>query len=72
MLPPLAACLKPEAWLYVEAPHAAAPSLPVDWRLHREGQTREVRYALYRRAPAATLPASPGSDVPAPTHESRL
>ena len=62
VLPLLVAKLKPEAWLYVESPQAAAPVLPPDWRLHREGQTREVRYALYRRSAAATLPASPGSD----------
>ncbi len=48
-LPLVAATLKPDAWLYVEAPHDAAPQLPPDWRLHREGRTREVRFALYRR-----------------------
>lgn len=41
--------LAPAAWLYVEAPHEAAVELPPDWSVHREGRTREVRYALYRR-----------------------
>ncbi|MFC3816059.1 16S rRNA (guanine(966)-N(2))-methyltransferase RsmD [Lysobacter sp. GCM10012299] len=50
VLPLVAARLGPDAWLYVEAPHDAAPQLPPDWRLHREGRTREVRYALYRRS----------------------
>lgn len=63
VLPAVAARLKPEAWLYVEAPHDAAAEPPLPWRLHREGRTREVRYALYRRSAdtAATLPASPAS-----------
>lgn len=42
--------LSAPAWLYVEAPHEAAIELPPDWSPHREGRTREVRYALYRRA----------------------
>lgn len=42
------------AWLYVEAPATAMPQLPPGWQLHREGGTREVGHALYRRA-AATL-----------------
>jgi 16S rRNA (guanine966-N2)-methyltransferase len=40
--------LAPGAWLYVESPPDQAPTLPVQWTLHREGRTREVRYALYR------------------------
>jgi 16S rRNA (guanine966-N2)-methyltransferase len=36
------------AWLYVESPPEQAPLLPKEWALHREGRTREVRYALYR------------------------
>jgi 16S rRNA (guanine966-N2)-methyltransferase len=38
------------ARIYVEAPLGAAPATPPDWLLHREGQTREVRYALHARA----------------------
>ncbi len=39
-----------EAWLYVESPSPVQPGAA--WRPHREGRTREVHYALYRRAPA--------------------
>lgn len=41
--------LAPAAWLYIEAPGDTALELPREWDLHREGATREVRYALYRR-----------------------
>ena len=40
--------LAPNAWVYVESPHDQAPALPPHWGLHREGRTREVRFALYR------------------------
>ena len=40
--------LAPSAWLYLESPLEITPSLPPDWALHREGRTREVRFALYR------------------------
>lgn len=46
--------LAADAWLYVEAPSGAVPRVPAGWSLHREGGTRDVGYALYRRA-AATL-----------------
>jgi 16S rRNA (guanine966-N2)-methyltransferase len=42
--------LADEASIYVEAPIDAVPDVPPDWLLHREGRTREVRYALYRRS----------------------
>jgi 16S rRNA (guanine966-N2)-methyltransferase len=48
LLPKLAA----GAWLYVEAPQGVPIALPPDWLRHREGDTREVSYALYRRRPA--------------------
>lgn len=56
--------LADDAWLYLEGPAAAAPDPGPGWQLHRHGQTREVRYALYRRAaePAATLRADPHAD----------
>ena len=59
--------MKPDAWLYVESPADAAPVLPDGWCLHREGRTREVRHALYRRVaqPADTLPADVDGAVPA-------
>lgn len=44
--------LAADAWLYVESPAGQPPALPGDWMLHREGGTREVRFALYRRATA--------------------
>ncbi len=44
--------LAADAWLYVESPAGHAPVLPAEWMLHREGSTREVRFALYRRATA--------------------
>ena len=42
--------LKADAWLYVESPADEIPSLPDDFRLHREGKAGAVRYALYRRS----------------------
>ena len=53
---PALAALQPrlatDAWVYVESPAGTVPPVPPPgWALHREGQTRDVRYALYR-APA--------------------
>ena len=39
-----------DGWLYLESPSSLQPG--ATWRLHREGRTREVHYALYRRGPA--------------------
>jgi 16S rRNA (guanine966-N2)-methyltransferase len=47
LLPPW---LADGAWLYLETPHGAPADPGAAWRLHREGRTREVRYALYRKA----------------------
>ncbi|WP_374604393.1 16S rRNA (guanine(966)-N(2))-methyltransferase RsmD [Arenimonas sp.] len=44
----LAPWLAPGALIYVECPRNVSPSLPAGWVLHREGQTRDVAYALYR------------------------
>jgi len=41
--------LADDAWLYLESPADASPEPGPGWRLHREGRTRDVRYALYRR-----------------------
>ncbi|GIX35673.1 MAG: ribosomal RNA small subunit methyltransferase D [Lysobacteraceae bacterium] len=41
--------LAPRAWLYLESARGVEPVLPAEWSLHREGRTREVRHALYRR-----------------------
>jgi len=48
--------LAADAWLYVESPAGQAVRLPPGWLLHREGGTREVGFALYRRATATLSP----------------
>ena len=71
VLPLLVPKLAPSAWLYIESPLSVIPALGRDWQLHRQGSTREVRYALYRRvpepaaAPAVTLPSDPAGTAPA-------
>ena len=40
--------LAPGAWIYVESPTRLQASWPPGWRLHREGQTREVRFTLFQ------------------------
>jgi 16S rRNA (guanine966-N2)-methyltransferase len=43
--------LADDAWLYLESSlEASADPAPI-WRPYREGRTREVRFALYRRDP---------------------
>jgi 16S rRNA (guanine966-N2)-methyltransferase len=49
----LPAKMAAESWLYLESPAAQSPQMPADWALHRENQTRDVRYALYRRVTIA-------------------
>lgn len=44
----LAPLLSAQAWLYVESPLNRIPAMPANCALHREGRTREVRFALYR------------------------
>lgn len=52
LLPLLLGKLVPGGWLYVESAQERVPALAgAQWRLHREGRTREVRFALYRRPP---------------------
>ena len=58
VLPALLPLLSEAAWLYVEAPLLVPVALPAGWSLHREGRTREVRYALYRRVPATAAVAT--------------
>ncbi len=61
--------LAPDAWIYVESPHKLQASWPPGWRVHREGQTREVRFTLFQarngQAPesADTLHAEPITQV---------
>jgi 16S rRNA (guanine966-N2)-methyltransferase len=75
--PPFEAALWPQVWgllqprlapgalVYVEAPHLAAVELPRGWELHREGRTREVRFALYRLPAPAAAAATLGPDTAA-------
>lgn len=71
VLPVLAPRLAANAWLYVESPLSVTPDPGAGFRLHKEGRTREVRYALYRRAAApadpatVTLPPDPAGTAPA-------
>jgi len=46
--------LAEDAWLYVESPRAGPAAPGPGWLPHRDGATRDVHYALYRR-PADTL-----------------
>jgi 16S rRNA (guanine966-N2)-methyltransferase len=41
--------LAANALIHVESPADQAPNVPENWRLHRERDAGEVRYALYRR-----------------------
>ena len=50
--------LADDAWLYVESPASHAAGFPDGWTLHREGRTRDVRYALLRRAAPAPVSAA--------------
>ncbi len=64
--------LAPGAWIYVESPVKKQPTTPAGWRLHREGQTREVRFALFQSGngqgeeSAATLAddSNPQGEIP--------
>ena len=67
VMPALVRCLRPDAWLYVEQPLSGEVDLPAGWRLHREGRTREVRHALYRRDAAADADTLAPEPVPAGT-----
>ena len=72
VLPALMPKLSAQAWLYVESPHGADALPPPEWALHREGSTREVRYAIYRRrSPDATvtLDNDPAGDATDAIHE---
>ena len=59
--------MAPGGWIYVEAPPDTVARLPAPWHPHREGRTRDTRYALYRSqaadgmgaTPVATLTAGP-------------
>jgi 16S rRNA (guanine966-N2)-methyltransferase len=55
--------LMPEGMVYVESARATPITIPPEWRLHREGATREVRYALYRLPPEPPATLRAGSTV---------
>ncbi len=61
VLPALAPWLADDGWLYLESPVHEAVDPGAGWRQHRAGTTRDVHYALYRRAaaPADTLRPDP-------------
>jgi len=50
-----------DAWLYVEAPPGAEAAPGSEWLPHREGRTRQVHYALYRRRRDAAATLAPDS-----------
>lgn len=64
----LESVLAPGAWVYVECPATVDAAVPSSWVLHREGRTRDVRYALYvapaGQAAAATLRPDPAAGEP--------
>lgn len=63
----LAPWLAAQAWLYLESPAEAGIEPGPGWSPHREGRTREVRYALYRRVADGTDTLGPVLDSPPAT-----
>lgn len=63
LLPRLAS----DAWVHMESPAGTIPAVPPGWVLHREGQTRDVRYALYRTPGAQAAGTLRPDDSPATT-----
>jgi len=59
--------LATDAWVYVESPVGTVPAVPPGWILHREGQTRDVRYALYRAPGTQAAGTLRPDDSPATT-----
>jgi len=56
--------LSDRAWLYLESPVDAGIDPGPDWSPHREGRTREARYALFRRASEGAVTLAPGNEDP--------
>ncbi len=52
--------LADDAWVYVESPSTLEAGPGTVFRLHREGRTREARYALYQRVTLPAVPSEPG------------
>lgn len=61
--------LAADALLYLESPVTASPAVGGHWLLQRQGSTRDIHYALYRRASgaAATLIHHFSSDASTPS-----
>ena len=57
--------LSPQAWLYLESPAEAEVDPGPGWSPHRQGRTREARYALFRRADEGAVTLAPANDGPA-------
>ncbi len=49
----LPSVLAAQAWVYLESAIDNPPTVAAGWLIHREGRTRDVRYALYRVNAAA-------------------
>lgn len=58
----LAPWLADDAWLYLESSRAELPVSVPGWVVHREGSTRDVRYALYRRGTVTLADVSAEQD----------
>lgn len=56
--------LSDRAWLYLESPADAGIDPGPGWSLHRDGRTRESRYALFRRVHEGAVTLAPGNDDP--------
>ncbi|HPF73727.1 MAG: 16S rRNA (guanine(966)-N(2))-methyltransferase RsmD [Rhodanobacteraceae bacterium] len=50
VLAKLDAWVKDDAWLYLEATPQASARPDGGWQLHRQGQTRDVAFSLWRRS----------------------
>ena len=66
ILASLQARLAPQAFVYVESPRDAHYATPPDWRAHREGSTRDVRYVLHHRVQDGPATLIRPSDAQAP------
>ncbi len=56
--------LSPQAWLYLESPADAGIEPGPGWVPHRQGSTREARYALFRRADEGAVTLAPANNGP--------
>ncbi|MBS7456172.1 16S rRNA (guanine(966)-N(2))-methyltransferase RsmD [Coralloluteibacterium stylophorae] len=70
LLPRTIALLRPrladDALVYVECGREQDWPVPAEWRLHREGSTRDVRFALLRAGPAGAARIDGPLESPGP------